>query len=90
MARDAIAAFLDTNAGAFGITVTVKLPAELERDVASIVELRSTIDRTEREYADKTRQLARRLVKQEGMTIREAGHLLGLSYQRVGQLVASA
>jgi predicted RNase H-like HicB family nuclease len=90
MARDAIAAFLDVPADGFGVTVTVKLPADLERDVADVIDLRDTIDRTEREYAEQTRRLATRLVQGEGMTVREAGRLLGLSYQRVSQLVASA
>ena len=90
MARDAIAAFLDIPADGFGVTVTVRLPADLERDVVSVIDLRGAIDRTEREYAEQTRRLATRLVQGEGMTVREAGRLLGLSYQRVSQLVASA
>ena len=89
MARDAIAAFLDIAADGFGVMVTVKLPADLERDVASVIDLRGAIDRTEREYAEQTRRLATRLVQGERMTVREAGRLLGLSYQRVSQLVAS-
>jgi predicted RNase H-like HicB family nuclease len=90
MARDAIAAFLDIAADEFGVTVTVRLPADLEREVAGVIDLRGAIDRTEREYAEQTRRLATRLVQGEGMTVREAGRLLGLSYQRVSQLVASA
>lgn len=89
MARDAIAAFLDIPADGFDVMVTVKLPADLERDVAGVIDLRGAIDRTEREYAEQTRRLATRLVQGEGMTVREAGRLLGLSYQRVSQLVAS-
>jgi hypothetical protein len=89
MARDAIAAFLDIPADGFGITVAVKLPEDLERDVAGVIDLRGAIDRTEREYAEQTRRIATRLVQGEGMTVREAGRLLGLSYQRVNQLVAS-
>ena len=90
MARDAIAAFLDVRADGFGVMVTVKLPADLERDVAGVIDLRGAIDRTEREYAEQSCRLATRLVQGEGMTVREAGRLLGLSYQRVSQLVASA
>jgi DNA-directed RNA polymerase specialized sigma subunit len=55
--------------------------------VAGVADLRDAIDRTEREYAERTRRLATRLVKSEGMTVREVGCVLGLSYQRVSQLV---
>jgi ABC-type phosphonate transport system ATPase subunit len=90
MARDAIAAFLDIPADGFDVAVAVRLPKDLQREVASVIDLRGVIDRTEREYAERTRQLATRLVQAEGMTVREAGRVLGLSYQRVSQLVAGA
>jgi Sigma-70, region 4 len=90
MARDAIAAFLDIPADAFDVTVAVRLPPDLQRDVAGVVDLRDQIDQTEREYAERTCQLAKRLVQGEGMTVREVGRVLGLSYQRVSQLVARA
>ena len=90
MARDAIAAFLDVPADGFDVELSVRLPADLERDVAGVIDLRGVIDRTEREYAERTRRLATRLVQAEGMTVREAGRVLRLSYQRVSQLVADA
>lgn len=90
MARDAIAAFLDSPVDGFDVAVAVRLPAELQRDVAGVIDLRAEIDRTEREYAACTRRLAIKLVQGEGMTVREAGRVLGLSYQRVSQLVAGA
>ena len=90
MARDAIAAFLEIPADSFDVAVTAMLPSDLQRDVAGVIDLRGVIDRTEREYAERTRRLATRLVRGEGMTVREAGCVLGLSYQRVSQLVASA
>lgn len=90
MARDAIAAFLDISPEGFDVAISVRLPSDLERDVAGVIDLRGVIDRTEREYGERTRHLARRLVKGEGLTVREAGRVLGLSYQRVSQLVATA
>lgn len=90
MARDAIAAFLDISPDGFDIAISVSLPSDLQRDVASVIDLRGVIDRTEREYAERTRRLATRLVQGEGLTVREAGRVLGLSYQRVSQLVATA
>jgi hypothetical protein len=89
MARDAIASFLDVAPDAFDVVVDIGLPADLQRDVAGVLDLRGVIERTEREYAERTRRLATRLVEGEGMTVREAGRVLGLSYQRVSQLVAT-
>lgn len=89
MARDAIATFLDVAPDEFDVAVDVRLPADLQRDVAGVIDLRGEIDRTEREYAERTRRVATRLVQGEGMTVREAGRVLGLSYQRVSQLVAN-
>jgi hypothetical protein len=89
MARDAIASFLDIPPDGFDVSVTVVLPTDLQLDVAGVIDLRGVIDRTEREYAERTRRLATRLVQGEGLTVREAGRVLGLSYQRVSQLVAT-
>ena len=90
MARDAIAAFLDVSPDGFDVAISVSLPSDLQRDVAGVIDLRGVIDRTEREYAERTRRLATRLVQGEGLTVREAGRVLGLSYQRVSQLVGTA
>ena len=45
------------------------------------------LDRLQGEAADATREAATALVR-SGLTVRDTGALLGLSYQRVGQLVS--
>lgn len=90
MARDAIAAFLDVPADTVEVAVVATLPEDIERDVAGVRELRAAIERSEREYADLTRRLATKLVEREALTVREAARILGVSHQRVAQLVAAA
>jgi hypothetical protein len=88
-ARDAIAAFLDTPPGSFEVAVVARLPEDLRDDLASVGDLRAAIERNEREYVNLTRRLATKLVEREGLTVREAGRILGVSHQRVAQLVAA-
>ncbi len=45
------------------------------------------LDRLQGEAADATREAATALVR-SGLTVRDTGALLGLSYQRVGQFVS--
>ena len=87
MARDAIAGVLDVAPS----TVDVKLDVRLPRDLKSVVD---SIDRSAAvardaalRAAEAQREAARALID-EGLTLRDAAVVLGLSHQRVGQLIA--
>jgi len=89
-AREAIAALLDVG------TLTFDLEQEVRPPVAVVQELheaRALMDRAailREESADRIGQAVDKLIKDFGLTMREAGKLLDLSHQRISQLVERA
>jgi predicted RNase H-like HicB family nuclease len=83
--REALGLWIDRPEDAV-IEETIRLPADLK---AAIQRSRRTRKRAEREHEnaqEQTRAAAEALVD-EGVSLRDAGELLGLSHQRVQQLV---
>jgi hypothetical protein len=89
-AREAIAALLDVG------TLTFELEQEVVPPVAVVQELdeaRALMDRAailREEGADRIGRAVDKLIKDFGLTMREAGKLLDLSHQRIAQLVERA
>ena len=86
MARDAIALFLDVDPATLDIRVETNLPSELRRDVDAVGRLRADADRLQAESSGALRHLTHELVG-SGLTVRDAAVILGISHQRVSQLV---
>jgi predicted RNase H-like HicB family nuclease len=86
MARDAIALFLDVDPATLEIRVETNLPSELRRDVDAVGRLRADADRLQAESSGALRHLTHELVG-SGLTVRDAAVILGISHQRVSQLV---
>ena len=86
MARDAIAGVLDIAPDSFEVVVLTEVPGTVRAIVEQATEARSQAARAQDEAAHLTREAARRLVE-EGLTVRDAGVLLGVSHQRIAQLV---
>jgi hypothetical protein len=89
MARDAIAGVLDVAPDSFEIVVTPEVPEALRTMVYKATKARSRAAHAQDAAAQLTRAAARRLVE-EGLTVRDAGVLLGVSHQRIAQLVREA
>lgn len=89
MAREAIGLFLDVPAGSFDLQVEPVLPAAVQADVERALSVRRQADEAQREASVVTARAARGLVRGAHLTVREAGQVLGLSHQRVAQLLHS-
>ncbi len=88
MARDAIAGVLDVAPGSFEVVVVPEVPDTVRAIVAQATKARSQAAHAQAEAAHLTRKAAQQLVG-EGLTVRDAGALLGISHQRVAQLLQS-
>lgn len=88
MARDYIAGATDTAEHEIELVVKIELPGEVSRYLDHAAELRAQADRA-REEASAAVSAAARALKTEGLTVREIGAALGVSYQRAHQLVTA-
>jgi len=86
MARDAIAGVVEIAPDSFEIVVVPEAPAAVRTLVDKATAARSQAAKAQDTAARLTRDAARGLV-QQGLTVRDAGALLGVSHQRIAQLV---
>ena len=91
MARSLIAVTLDTDPAEIGVSLTVSHIGDVP-DVAAEVEaitgLRQRAARDEKEATAKATSLAKRLAAQ-GVTVRDIGTILGVTFQRAHQLAST-
>lgn len=89
MARDLIALWLDAPADSFDVEVQVELPEAVQHHLELSAKLRQEAAASQAAAADEYRRAAIEL-KEIGLTVRDIGAALGISHQRVQQLVTSA
>ncbi|HEX2026863.1 MAG TPA: helix-turn-helix domain-containing protein [Nitriliruptorales bacterium] len=87
LAGDALALWLHTDADDVQVELDVELPKTLSRELTQLRRQRDELEAHQASVLDRQRSLAVRLVEAEGMTYRDAARLLGISHQRVAQLV---
>jgi predicted RNase H-like HicB family nuclease len=90
MARDAIALFLDVPSDSFDVRVEPVLPGDLQKRVSRLRKVRSEAEALQREAAMASAEVAADLVRIAHLTVRDAGRVLGLSHQRITQLLKPA
>ena len=87
MARDAIALFLDVPQDSFDIQIQPVLPRDLQNKVGRVRKVREEAEVSQRQAATVSAEVADDLVRGAHLTMRDAGRVLGLSHQRVAQLL---
>lgn len=88
-ARDLISVMLDVPGDTFVLNVRVLLPADVEGHLRQSAELREQARRAQSGAAAELRLAARRL-RELGMSVRDVGAALGVSFQRAHQLVTDS
>lgn len=86
MARDLIATWLDTPPESVEVTVELELPDGLKEQASAARERVHRAEAERRAAAEESRAIARALAD-SGLGVRDVGQVLGVSYQRAGQLI---
>ncbi len=86
MARDFISLHSGEEASRIKLNLGIRLPKNVSEALARAEILRSEAE-TARRAAAKESQLAAQLLKEDGLTVRDIGLALGLSFQRAQQLL---
>jgi len=87
MVRDVVALALEVPPDSFDVRVEVMLPEPSQRALDRAIDLRHEAQQAMASAALATVEAVRSMVDRDGLTIREAGQLLGLSHQRIAQLL---
>ncbi len=86
--REAIAFVTGEPAEEVHVTVVPRLDRRIEDELAAVRQLADTAARAADQAAEQRSALARRL-HGDGLTVRDIGQIMGVPYQRAGQLVAA-
>ncbi len=87
LAREIVAVLLDVDEDSFDVELDVELPSEVSEEVRQARHLREQAEAIQHEATRVAAQAAADLVRRQGLTMREAARVLGLSYQRIAQLL---
>jgi hypothetical protein len=88
MARDLIATMAGVATDSFDLATDIALPDEVTTHLKQAEQLREQSREAQASAAAEVRQAAR-LLSEQGMSLRDVGAALGVSYQRAHQLLSS-
>lgn len=89
VARDAISLMLEVPADSFDVDVVERLDPPTQEAIDDVVAARAAVAALKRSAGNKTRDIVLSL-HQSGYPQRDIGRLVGISHQRVAQLLATA
>lgn len=87
MARDLIALWMDVPPESFDLDVHTDIPESFRRGLERARELRDESEELREKAASEARRVARAMADDLGMTVRDIGRVMHLSFQRVQQLL---
>lgn len=88
MARDLVACMANVDVHTVDIDITVELPEGVRHSLEHAHRARAAEEQSRAE-ANRSFQDAARQLRDGGLTVREIGTLLGVSYQRAHQLLSA-
>ncbi|WP_249290489.1 hypothetical protein [Mobiluncus mulieris] len=86
--REAIAWQTGLAKDAFNIAVNIELPVRYQQQLQQTKQLQAEAEKLVASAASSSRLVAKEM-KDDGFTLRDIGQVMGISYQRAGQLVAA-
>jgi predicted RNase H-like HicB family nuclease len=87
--REALSLWVD-DADKAELRFRLDLPPSIRHEIDQLIEARRRADAAARHAAVASRRTVRRLLERSGLSTRDAAELVGLSHQRVQQLLSDA
>ena len=88
-ARNLVAHLLDVSSDSFDASIGPELTDSERRALESIARAKESYELAKGEIISRQRAAAIQLTKTDGLSVRDAGAIMGLSYQRVAQLTSA-
>jgi hypothetical protein len=87
MVKEVVSMLQDVPEDEVAVRVEPEMPDDVRTEVERAQRLREVAETAQREAAEATSRAASELVNRGRFTVRDAGGILGLSHQRINQLV---